>query len=72
MDILPCMWQQNKIENTGRYRVEKLSSLLSEMQAGNANQRKTTKPKCKQETLISVKQLKTTVIKEPDAQTQSR
>ena len=41
MDILPCMWQQNKIENTGRYRVEKLSSLLSEMQAGNANQRKT-------------------------------
>ena len=43
MDILPCMWQQNKIENTGRYRVKKLSSLLSEMQAGNANQRKTTK-----------------------------
>ena len=29
-------------------------------------------PKCKQETLISVRQLKTTVIKEPDAQTQSR
>lgn len=27
-------------------------------------------PKCKQETLISVRQLKTTVIKEPDAQTQ--
>ena len=25
-------------------------------------------PKCKQETLISVRQLKTTVIKEPDAQ----
>ena len=29
-------------------------------------------PKCKQETLINVSQLNTTVIKEPDAQTQSR
>lgn len=29
-------------------------------------------PKCKQETLISVKELNTSVIKEPDAQTQSR
>ena len=29
-------------------------------------------PKCKQEILINVKQLNTTVIKEPDAQTQSR
>lgn len=29
-------------------------------------------PKCKQETLINVKQLNTAVIKEPDAQTQSR
>ena len=29
-------------------------------------------PKCKQETLINVKQMNTTVIKEPDAQTQSR
>ena len=29
-------------------------------------------PKCKQETLISVKQLNMSVIKEPDAQTQSR
>ncbi len=29
-------------------------------------------PKCKQETIINVKQLNTTVIKEPDAQTQSR
>ncbi len=29
-------------------------------------------PKCKQETLINVKQLNTTVIQEPDAQTQSR
>ena len=29
-------------------------------------------PKCKQETLINVKQKNITVIKEPDAQTQSR
>ena len=29
-------------------------------------------PKCKRETLINVKQLNTTVIKEPGAQTQSR
>ena len=29
-------------------------------------------PKCKQETLIYVKQFNTTVITEPDAQTQSR
>ena len=29
-------------------------------------------PKCKRETLINVKQLNTSVIKEPDAQTQSR
>ena len=29
-------------------------------------------PKCKQETLINVKRLNMSVIKEPDAQTQSR
>ena len=29
-------------------------------------------PKCKKETLINVKQLNMSVIKEPDAQTQSR
>ena len=29
-------------------------------------------PKCKKETLISVKQLNISVIKEPDAQTQNR
>ena len=29
-------------------------------------------PKCKQEVLINVRQLKISVIKEPDAQTQSR
>lgn len=29
-------------------------------------------PKCKQETLINLKQLNMSVIKEPDAQTQSR
>jgi len=29
-------------------------------------------PKCKQETLINVKQMNTFIVKEPDAQTQSR
>ncbi|RRD92526.1 conjugal transfer protein [Clostridiales bacterium COT073_COT-073] len=29
-------------------------------------------PKCRQETLINVEQLKISIIKEPDAQTQSR
>ncbi|HGM4082886.1 TPA: cysteine-rich KTR domain-containing protein [Listeria monocytogenes] len=29
-------------------------------------------PKCKQEVLIEIKQLKMTIIKEPDAKTQSR
>ena len=29
-------------------------------------------PKCKQETLISVQQMNMSIIKEPDAQTQSR
>lgn len=29
-------------------------------------------PKCKQETIVSVEQMNMTVIKEPDAQTQSR
>ena len=29
-------------------------------------------PKCKQEALISIKHMRITVIKEPDAQTQSR
>lgn len=29
-------------------------------------------PKCKQETLINVKQFNTTIIKEPDVKTQSR
>nr|WP_207751864.1 cysteine-rich KTR domain-containing protein [Mordavella massiliensis] len=29
-------------------------------------------PKCKQETLIDIQELKISVIKEPDAQTQSR
>jgi len=29
-------------------------------------------PKCKQETIIAVRQLNTSVIKEPDAKTQSR
>ena len=29
-------------------------------------------PKCKQENLVNVQQLQTTIIKEPDAKTQSR
>ncbi|EEO7552529.1 conjugal transfer protein [Listeria monocytogenes] len=29
-------------------------------------------PKCKQETLINIKNMKLTIIKEPDAKTQSR
>lgn len=29
-------------------------------------------PKCKLETLVSIKEFKTTIIKEPDAKTQSR
>ena len=29
-------------------------------------------PKCKLETLVNIKKLKTTIIKEPDAKTQSR
>ena len=29
-------------------------------------------PKCKLETLVNIKELKTTIIKEPDAKTQSR
>ena len=49
--------KQNPAENAGRYRVKKLPTIF---------------PKCKQETLISVKQLKITIHKEPDAQTQSR
>ncbi|HEY9575751.1 MAG TPA: cysteine-rich KTR domain-containing protein [Lachnospiraceae bacterium] len=29
-------------------------------------------PKCKSESLVNIKELKTTIIKEPDAKTQSR
>lgn len=52
MDTLPCLQQQNKSADTGRYGTEKLSPLLPEVQAG---------------TLIEVKNLRVTVIKEPDA-----
>ncbi len=31
MDTLPDLWEQDKITTTGRYRTEKLSSLLSEI-----------------------------------------
>ena len=33
LDIVSCLWKQNKITDTGRYRVEKFSALLSEVQA---------------------------------------
>lgn len=35
MDIMPCLWQQNKVTDTGRYKVKEFSPLLSEMQIGN-------------------------------------
>ena len=31
MDLLPCLREQNKVTNSARYRIEKFSSLLSEM-----------------------------------------
>ncbi len=34
MDTLPCLREQNEVADTGRYGIEKLSSLLSEVQAG--------------------------------------
>lgn len=46
------MWQQNSCPNQKRHRIEKLSALLSKM---------------RRESLIEVKNLKITVIKEPDA-----
>ena len=41
MVTLPCLQKQNKIANKKRYGVKKLSTVLSEMQTGNANQRQT-------------------------------
>lgn len=35
MDMLPCLRQQNKVADTGRYGTEKLSPLLPKMQTGN-------------------------------------
>jgi len=34
MGTLPCLRQQNKVADTGRYGTKKLSSLLPEVQAG--------------------------------------
>jgi hypothetical protein len=34
MDTLPCLREQNKVADTGRYGTEKLSPLLPEVQAG--------------------------------------
>ena len=31
MDTLSCLWQQNKVADTGRYKVKEFSPLLSEM-----------------------------------------
>ena len=57
MDFMSSLWEQNPKQNQRRHSFEKLSSLL---------------PECRQETLIEVENLQVTVIKEPDAQTQSR
>ena len=38
---MPHMSEQNKVENTGRYRTKKLSPILPKMQAGNSYQRTT-------------------------------
>ena len=32
MGTLSCLWQKNKVTDTGRYRTKKLSSLLPEVQ----------------------------------------
>lgn len=37
MDIMSYMWKQDKIKNLGKYGVKKLSAILSEVQARNAN-----------------------------------
>ena len=37
MDTLPCLRKQNEVADTGRYEAEKLSPLLPEVQAGNAD-----------------------------------
>jgi hypothetical protein len=34
MGTLPCLREQNKVADTERYGIKKLSPLLSEMQAG--------------------------------------
>lgn len=38
MDIVSYMWKQDKVKNPGRYRVEKLSAILPEVQTGSTNQ----------------------------------
>ena len=40
MDTLPCLREQNKVANTGRYGIEKLSPLLPEMQTGGIDRSK--------------------------------
>lgn len=38
MDIMSYMWKQDKVENQGRYRAKKLSSILPEVQTKSTNQ----------------------------------
>ncbi len=40
--LMSRLQEQNPAENAERYRTKKLPAILSEMQAGNANQRETT------------------------------
>lgn len=51
MAFMPRVQKQNSCQSKGRHRIEEFSVILS---------------KCKQETLINVTQLKSSVIKEPD------
>lgn len=38
MDMAFYMWKQNKVKNPGRYRAEKLSAILPEVQTGSTNE----------------------------------
>lgn len=51
MDTLPCLREQNKVADTGRYGTENFPLYC---------------PKCKQESLIEAKDLQVTVVKRPE------
>ena len=55
MDTLPCLWQQNKVADTGRYGTEKLPSLLPECAKRHFMQNGV-------ESLIEAKDLQVTVV----------